>query len=45
MDEIDEMMANVKGQGDPLGLVEARGETYADFVADRSALGAKESNP
>ena len=32
VDEIDEMMANVKGQGDPLGLVEARGETYADFV-------------
>jgi len=31
-DEYDEMLANVKGQGDPLGLVEARGETYADFV-------------
>ena len=26
------MIANIKGQGDPLGLVEARGETYADFV-------------
>ena len=26
------MMANVKGQGDPIGLVEARGETYADYV-------------
>lgn len=32
VDEYDEMLANVKGQGDPLGLVEARGETYADFV-------------
>lgn len=32
VDEYDEMVANVKGQGDPLGLVEARGETYADFV-------------
>ena len=32
IDEYDEMMANVKGQGDVVGLVEARGETYADFV-------------
>lgn len=32
IDEVDEMMANVKGQGDPIGLVEARGETYADYV-------------
>jgi phage terminase large subunit GpA-like protein len=32
VDEYDEMLANVKGQGDPLGLVEVRGETYADFV-------------
>jgi phage terminase large subunit GpA-like protein len=32
VDEYDEMLANVKGQGDPLGLVEARGDTYADFV-------------
>ena len=32
IDEYDEMLANVKGQGDPLGLVEARGDTYADFV-------------
>jgi phage terminase large subunit GpA-like protein len=31
VDEYDEMLANVKGQGDPLGLVEARGFTYADF--------------
>lgn len=32
VDEYDEMMANIKGQGDPLGLVEARGDTYADFL-------------
>lgn len=32
VDEYDEMNANVKGQGDVLGLVEARGGTYADFV-------------
>lgn len=32
VDEYDEMVANIKGQGDPLGLVEARGDTYADFV-------------
>lgn len=31
VDEFDEMLANVKGQGDPLGLIEARGDTYADF--------------
>lgn len=31
VDEYDEMLKNVKGQGDPLGLVEARGFTYADF--------------
>ena len=34
VDEYDEMLSNVKGQGDPLGLVEARGDTYgADFCA------------
>lgn len=33
VDEYDEMLATIKGQGDPLGLVEARGVTYADFVA------------
>lgn len=33
VDEYDEMLANVKNQGDPLGLVEARGDTYVDFVA------------
>lgn len=32
VDEYDEMLANIKGQGDPLGLVEARGDTYAEFV-------------
>jgi phage terminase large subunit GpA-like protein len=32
VDEYDEMVANVKGQGDPLGLIEARGDTYADFT-------------
>jgi phage terminase large subunit GpA-like protein len=32
VDEYDEMLRNVKGQGDPLGLVEARGFSFADFV-------------
>lgn len=32
VDEYDEMLANIKGQGDPLGLVEARGDTYSDFT-------------
>lgn len=32
VDEYDEMSATIKGQGDPLGLVEARGESYPDFV-------------
>ena len=32
VDEYDEMVANIRGQGDVLGLVEARGETYADFL-------------
>lgn len=31
-DETDELMANVNKQGDPVGLVDARGDTYADFV-------------
>ena len=31
-DEADEMMANVKGQGNPLTLIDRRGDTYADFV-------------
>ena len=33
VDEYDEMLRNVRGQGDVLGLVEARGFTYADFAA------------
>jgi len=33
VDEYDEMLANVNGQGDPLGLLEARGFTYAGFKA------------
>jgi phage terminase large subunit GpA-like protein len=33
VDEYDEMLRNIKGQGDPLGLVMARGHTYSDFVA------------
>ena len=32
IDEYDEMMRNIQGQGDVLGLVEARGETYSDFT-------------
>lgn len=31
IDEYDEMAGGVRKQGDVLGLVEARGETYADF--------------
>jgi phage terminase large subunit GpA-like protein len=31
-DEADEMLANVKGQGDPDRAHRSRGETYADFV-------------
>lgn len=33
VDEYDEMVSNVNQQGGPLGLVERRGDTYADFVA------------
>lgn len=32
LDEYDEMVTNISGQGDPHGLLEARGDTYADFV-------------
>jgi phage terminase large subunit GpA-like protein len=32
VDEYDEMLANVRQQGDPLGLVERRGDTFADFM-------------
>ena len=31
MDEHDEMPKNIRGQWDPLGLVEVRGDTYADL--------------
>lgn len=43
VDEYDDMVRNVKGQGDPLGLVEARGFTYADFcvaVASTPSVGS-----
>ena len=33
VDEYDEMLANLRDQGDVWGLIEARGETYADFAA------------
>jgi phage terminase large subunit GpA-like protein len=32
VDEYDEMKPNVNEQGGPLGLIERRGDTYADFV-------------
>ena len=32
LDEYDEMLANISGQGDPWGLLEVRGDTFADFV-------------
>lgn len=31
-DEADELSASLKGQGDPVGLVDQRGSAYADFV-------------
>ena len=31
-DEADELMANVKNAGDPIVLIDARGDSYADFV-------------
>lgn len=31
-DEADELMRNVRNQGDPIGLVDRRGDTYADFT-------------
>lgn len=37
VDEYDGMLKNIAGQGDPLGLVEARGFTYADFVTGISS--------
>ena len=41
VDEYDEMLANVKGQGDPLGLVEARGQTYVDFVMAITSMSSR----
>lgn len=32
MDEVDEMMTNIRNQGNPVGLVDARGDSYPDFV-------------
>lgn len=32
IDEADELLANVKGAGDPVSLVDRRGDTVADFV-------------
>ncbi len=32
IDEVDELAASLKGQGDPVGLVDQRGSAYADFV-------------
>lgn len=32
MDEVDEMLANVAGAGNPIGLLEARGFTHSDFI-------------
>ena len=31
-DEADELVANLKGQGDPLSLIDRRGDAFADFV-------------
>lgn len=46
VDEFDEMLSNLKGQGDPLGLIEARGFTYSDFqtaIASTPGKGVVES--
>lgn len=47
VDEYDELLANVKGQGDPLGLVEARGFTYGGefttMVASTPSVGTIET--
>ncbi|EFO32121.1 phage terminase large subunit (GpA) [Roseibium sp. TrichSKD4] len=31
-DEVDDLLSNVKGQGNPLRLIDQRGETYPNFV-------------
>lgn len=46
VDEVDEMLANVKKQGDPMGLIAARGFTYADFsiaAASTPSMGVVDS--
>lgn len=47
VDEYDELLANVKGQGDPLGLVEARGFSYggefSTMVASTPSVGSIET--
>lgn len=47
VDEYDELLANVKGQGDPLGLVEARGYTYGGefttMIASTPSVGSLET--
>jgi phage terminase large subunit GpA-like protein len=43
VDEYDELLRDVKRQGDPLGLVEARGATYADFVTGVTSTPSKGS--
>jgi phage terminase large subunit GpA-like protein len=32
VDELDQLLADVRGQGDPLSLIIARGDTFSDFV-------------
>jgi phage terminase large subunit GpA-like protein len=32
VDELDQLAADVRGQGDPLSLIIARGDTFSDFV-------------
>ena len=44
-DEVDEMLRNVKGAGDPVGLVDQRGDTFPDFCHFKTStpsLGASE---
>ena len=45
-DEADELMRNVKGQGDPITLIDRRGETHADFthaIVSTPSQGPKEA--
>ena len=46
VDELDTYAANIDRAGDPLGLIEARGDTFADFmcgVASTPSLGSVET--